>query len=147
MKTLRLRVERASQTARRIAAELAQHRAVKWVRYPGLADDPGHEIAKRQMSGFGAMIAFELEGDLDAGRRFLDALTACRRAVSLGCTDTLIEHPASMTHAHLPPEERAAQGISDGLIRLSVGLEDAAEIEKDIVAALEKVGSVATRKT
>jgi len=138
VKTLRLRVEQASQTARRLAAELAQHREVAWVRYPGLADDPGHEVAQRQMSGFGAMIALELRGGAAAGGRFLDALRVCKRAVSLGCTDTLIEHPASMTHAHLSAEERAAAGIRDGLIRISVGLESVEELERDVLGALER---------
>lgn len=144
-KTLRLRVESAARSARRLAAELAQHREVRWVRYPGLADDPGHAVAARQMTGFGAMVAFELAGGAEAGRRFLDALSVCKRAVSLGCADTLVEHPASMTHAHLPPEERAAAGITEGLIRLSVGLEPADEIERDLLAALHVAG-VETRK-
>ncbi len=138
VKTLRLRVEREAQTARRLAAELAQHQAVEWVRYPGLADDPGHEIARRQMAGFGGMIALGLRGGEEAGRRFLDALALCKRAVSLGCTDTLIEHPASTTHAHLPAQERAAAGITDGLIRISVGLESADDLERDILGALER---------
>ena len=138
VKTLRLRVEQASLTARRLAAELAQHREVAWLRYPGLADDPGHEVAKRQMSGFGAMIAMELRGGAEAGRRFLDALAVCKRAVSLGCTDTLIEHPASMTHAHLSAEERAAAGITEGLIRISVGLESVEELERDVLGSLER---------
>ncbi len=147
VKTLRLRVELASQTARRLAAELAQHREVAWVRYPGLADDPGHETARRQMSGFGAMIAMELRGGAEAGRRFLDALSVCKRAVSLGCTDTLIEHPASMTHAHLSAEERAAAGITDGLIRVSVGLESAEELERDVLGALEEASRPARGST
>jgi methionine-gamma-lyase len=138
VKTLQLRVERASATARRLAAELAQHRLVKWLRYPGLADDPGHKIARRQMTGFGGMIALELVGGAETGRRFLDALTLCKRAVSLGCTDTLIEHPASMTHAHLSPAERAAAGITDGLIRISVGLESPDDLERDLFQALER---------
>lgn len=144
-KTLRLRVESAARSARRLAAELAQHREVRWVRYPGLADDPGRAVAARQMTGFGAMVAFELAGGAEAGRRFLDALSVCKRAVSLGCADTLVEHPASMTHAHLPPEERAAAGITEGLIRLSVGLEPADEIERDLLAALQVAG-VESRK-
>jgi methionine-gamma-lyase len=138
VKTLRLRVERESATARRLAAELAQHKLVEWVRYPGLVDDPGHEIASRQMFGFGAMIAFGIRGGTEVGRRFLDALTICRRAVSLGCTDTLIEHPASMTHAHLSAEELAAAGITDGLIRLSVGLESPEDLERDLLGALDR---------
>ena len=138
VKTLRLRVERESQTARRLAAELAQHKQIEWVRYPGLVDDPGHEVASRQMLGFGAMIAFGIRGGAEAGRRFLDALTVCKRAVSLGCTDTLIEHPASMTHAHLSSDERAAAGITDGLIRVSVGLESPEELERDLLGALDR---------
>jgi methionine-gamma-lyase len=141
VKTLALRVERESQSARRLAAELAKHGAVEWIRYPGLAADPGHELARRQMSGFGAMIAFELRGGEEAGRQFMDALRVCKRAVSLGCTDTLIEHPASMTHAHLSAEERAAAGISDGLIRISVGLESPDELERDILGALERTAA------
>jgi methionine-gamma-lyase len=139
-KTLRLRVEQASQTARRLAAEVAQHREVAWLRYPGLADDPGHQVARRQMSGFGAMIAFELRGGARSGERFMNALSVCKRAVSLGCTDTLIEHPASMTHAHLSAEERSAAGITDGLIRISVGLESVEALERDLFGALERVG-------
>ncbi len=139
VKTLRLRVEQATRTARRLAAELAQHKLVSWVRYPGLADDPGHEVARRQMSGFGAMIALELVGGAEAGRQFMDALVLAKRAVSLGCTDTLIEHPASMTHAHVSAEERAAAGITEGLIRISVGLESAEELERDLLGALERV--------
>lgn len=137
-KTLQLRVEQESRAARRLAAELAQHREVAWIRYPGLADDPGHDVARRQMSGFGAMIALELRGGADAGRRFLDALGTCKRAVSLGCTDTLVEHPASMTHAHLSAEERAAAGITDGLVRISVGLEDVEALERDLLGALDR---------
>jgi methionine-gamma-lyase len=138
VKTLRLRVERESQTARRLAAELAQHKLVEWVRYPGLVDDPGHEVASRQMLGFGAMIAFGIRGGVEGGRRFLDGLKLCKLAVSLGCTDTLIEHPASMTHAHLSNDERAAAGITDGLIRISVGLESPEELERDLLGALER---------
>lgn len=136
-KTLELRLLRASETARRLAAELAQHRMVGWVRYPGLADDPGHEVAAKQMSGFGAMIAFGIRGGFEAGKVFMDALQVAVRAVSLGCTDTLVEHPASMTHAHLPAGERAKAGITEDLIRVSVGLESADELEKDILGALD----------
>jgi methionine-gamma-lyase len=139
-KTLDLRVERMARTARRLSAELAQHRMVRWVRYPGLADDPGHDVAARQMSGFGAMIAFEIAGGREAGMRFLNALRVAKRAVSLGCTDTLVEHPASMTHAHLSAEERAREGITDGLIRVSVGLEPAEVLERDLLSALERSG-------
>jgi methionine-gamma-lyase len=136
-KTLELRVQRASETARRLAAELAQHRMVEWVRYPGLADDPGHLVAEQQMQGFGAMIAFGIRGGAEAGRVFMDALALAKRAVSLGCTDTLIEHPASMTHAHVPAEERAKAGITDSLIRVSVGLEPAEDLARDLLGALQ----------
>ncbi len=137
VKTLRLRVLQESESAQRLAAVLARHPAVRWVRYPGLPSDPGHATARRQMSGFGGMIALELVGGGQTGRRFLDALTLCKRAVSLGCADTLIEHPASMTHAHLSPEERAAAGITDGLIRISLGLERPGDVEADVLQALE----------
>ncbi|MDP3773734.1 MAG: PLP-dependent aspartate aminotransferase family protein [Gemmatimonadales bacterium] len=137
-KTLALRVERMAQTARRLAAELAQHGGVMWVRYPGLADDPGHEVASRQMSGFGSVIAFGIRGGMEAGARFMDELKVAKRAVSLGCTDTLVEHPASMTHVHLTPEERAAGGITDDLIRVSVGLEPVESLVSDLTEALER---------
>ncbi|MBI1722699.1 MAG: PLP-dependent transferase, partial [Gemmatimonadetes bacterium] len=140
-KTLALRVERMAQSARRLASELAQHRAVEWVRYPGLADDPGHEVAAQQMSGFGSMIAFGIRGGAAAGMRFMDGLKVARRAVSLGCADTLVEHPASMTHAHLTPEERAEAGITDGLIRVSVGLEPVEALERDLLEALDAARS------
>ena len=137
VKTLELRVERASETAGRIAPVLARHEMVTWVRYPGLAGDPGHLVAKKQMTGFGAMIAFGVRGGAEAGRRFMDALCVAKRAVSLGCTDTLIEHPASMTHAHLSAEELTGAGITAYLIRVSIGIEDAEEIETDILQALD----------
>jgi len=142
VKTLELRVMRASETARRLAAELAQHRMVAWVRYPGLADDPGHDVAAQQMDGFGAMIAFGIRGGLEAGRVFMDALQVAKRAVSLGCADTLIEHPATMTHSHVPAEERAKAGITDSLIRVSVGLESPEDLERDLLGALEAAEAV-----
>ncbi len=137
VKTLELRVERATTTAAKIVAVLAKHPKVAWIRYPGLPSDPGHEVAKKQMKGFGAMIAFGIRGGTEAGRRFMDALQVAKRAVSLGCTDTLIEHPASMTHAHLSPEELTEAGITADLIRVSVGLEDADELEGDLLRALD----------
>jgi methionine-gamma-lyase len=137
VKTLELRVQRSTETAGRIAPVLARHEMVTWVRYPGLADDPGHEVARKQMKGFGAMIAFGVCGGAEAGRRFMDALCVAKRAVSLGCTDTLIEHPASMTHAHLSAEELTGAGITADLIRVSIGIEDPDEIAADIMQALD----------
>jgi methionine-gamma-lyase len=136
VKTLELRVERMTRTAEGLARVLASHDMVEWVRWPGLESDPGHEIAQRQMKDFGAMIAFGVRGGLEAGVAFMDALTVAKRAVSLGCTDTLIEHPASMTHSHMTAEARAQAGIGDELIRVSVGLEDPEELERDIATAL-----------
>jgi methionine-gamma-lyase len=135
-KTLELRTERMTRTAEGLARMLASHDMVEWVRWPGLESDPGHAIAKSQMKDFGAMIAFGIRGGLEAGTVFMDALTVARRAVSLGCTDTLIEHPASMTHAYMTPEARELAGIGDDLIRVSVGLEAPEAIERDIAAAL-----------
>ena len=137
VKTLALRVERATRSAESLARTLAEHEMVDWVRWPGLESDPGHEVAKRQMSDFGAMIAFGIHGGAEAGAAFMDALRVAKRAVSLGCTDTLIEHPASMTHAHVAPEDRAKAGITDNLIRVSVGLEDVELLENDLGRALE----------
>jgi len=136
-KTLALRVEHATRTAAKLADRLVGHEMVTWVRYPGLASDPGYEVAAWQMRDFGAMIAFGIRGGSVAGAAFMDALKVAKRAVSLGCTDTLIEHPATMTHAHLSEEERIAAGVTDDLIRVSVGLEDPEMLESDLLAALE----------
>jgi cystathionine beta-lyase/cystathionine gamma-synthase len=135
-KTLALRMEKMCRSAEMLARMLQAREAVEWVRYPGLEDDPGHAIARLQMKDFGAMIAFGIHGGAEAGAAFMDALTVAKRAVSLGCTDTLIEHPASMTHSHMPADQRAAAGITDGLIRVSVGLEDVEALEEDLLQAL-----------
>lgn len=140
VKTLELRVWRATETAGRLAAVLAKHPKVAWIRYPGLSQDPGHAVAASQMTGFGAMIAFGITGGQLAGQRFMDALGVAKRAVSLGCTDTLIEHPASMTHAHLSSADREAGSVTDDLIRVSVGLEGYDELEHDILQALDRAG-------
>jgi methionine-gamma-lyase len=102
--------------------------------YPGLPDHPQHELAKRQMSDFGGMVAFELKGGFDAGKKVMDTIEVFTLAVSLGCVDSLIQHPASMTHACVPEEKRLKGGITDGLVRVSVGIEDVA----DLVRALEQ---------
>ncbi|MBM3554527.1 MAG: methionine gamma-lyase [Alphaproteobacteria bacterium] len=136
LKTLALRMDRHCQSAREVASWLAAHPAVAAVHYPGLATFPQHALAARQMPGFGAMIAFELKGGYAAGATMMNRLTLIRRAVSLGDAESLIQHPASMTHSTYTREERAAHGISEGLIRLSVGLEDAADILADLGRAL-----------
>jgi methionine-gamma-lyase len=141
-KTLEIRMERMTRTAARLAWVLRRHPMVQWLRYPGLEDDPGHEAAARQMHDFGAMIAFGIRGGLEAGRVFMDALRVAKRAVSLGCADTLIEHPATMTHAHVAEEEREKAGLTDDLIRVSVGLESVDELERDLVQALEAAARV-----
>jgi methionine-gamma-lyase len=141
LKTLELRIDRHSSTALTIARALEQHPAIESVAYPGLENFEQHDLAKQQMSRFGGMIAFELAGGIEAGRTMMNALTLVKRAVSLGDPDTLIQHPASMTHAAYSPEERAAHGISDGLVRLSCGLETPDDILADLMQALEKATS------
>ncbi len=139
MKTLSLRLERHCDSAEIIAEKLQAHALTEVVYYPGLKSFPQHELAKRQMKRFGGMIAFELKGGLEAGIRFMNALKLISRAVSLGDAESLAQHPASMTHATYTPEQRVAHGISDGLVRLSVGLEDVADIWADIEQALRAV--------
>lgn len=136
LKTLALRMARHCQSAQAVAAWLQAHPAVSRVLYPGLAEFPQHELAARQMPGFGGMIAFELAAGDAAGAAMMNRLTMIRRAVSLGDAETLIQHPASMTHSTYSREERLACGISDGMVRLSVGLEDAPDILADLERAL-----------
>jgi methionine-gamma-lyase len=135
LKTLPLRMARHSESGMAVARFLDDHPAVVATHYPGLPGHPGHEIAKRQMDSFGAMIAFDL-GSYDAATRLLDRVRLAKLGVSLGNVDTLIQHPASLTHRMVPPEERAASGITDGLVRLSVGLEDIEDIIGDLEQAL-----------
>ncbi|NPA07265.1 MAG: aminotransferase class I/II-fold pyridoxal phosphate-dependent enzyme [Chloroflexi bacterium] len=139
MKTFALRMARHCENARTVAEYLAQHPKIARVYYPGLPDFPGHEIAKRQMHCFGGMVSFELKGGYDAGVRLMNSLRLPALGVSLGKTDSIIEHPASMTHAKIPPEERRAMGISDGLVRFSVGLEAAEDILADLDQALARI--------
>lgn len=137
LKTLALRMERHCRNGAAVAAWLAAHPAVARVWYPGLADHPQHDVARRQMQGgFGGMIAFELTGGFEAGLTTMNRLQLIRRAVSLGDAESLIQHPASMTHSTYTAEERAAHGISEGLIRLSVGLEEVEDILADLETAL-----------
>lgn len=139
LKTLALRMDRHCQSAQTVAEMLHRHPLTTAVHYPGLTSFPQHALAQRQMRQFGGMIAFELKGGLAAGMRFMDALRLVTRAVSLGDAETLAQHPASMTHSTYTPEERAAHGISEGLVRLSIGLEDVADIVADIEQALAVV--------
>jgi methionine-gamma-lyase len=138
IKTLGVRMERHAQNAKIVAEFLESHPKVASVSYPGLQSNPYHELARKQMSGMGGMIAFEMKGGLDAGRRLVNSVEMCTLAVSLGECDTLIEHPASMTHSTLTEEERQAVGITDGLVRISVGIEDSADLVEDLKQALDK---------
>ncbi len=138
LKTLTLRMDRHSENAMAVAKLLEASDAVETVNYPGLTSFPQHSLAKRQMAGFGGMIAFELVGGYEAGTKMMNRLNMIARAVSLGDAETLIQHPASMTHATYTVEERAEHGISEGLVRLSVGLEDIGDILDDIKQALPK---------
>jgi methionine-gamma-lyase len=139
LKTLGIRVDRAQQNAMEIALWLEQQPEVSMVLYIGLESHPQHELAKRQMSGFGSMISFELEGGMKAGRLLMDNVRVATLAVSLGGVETLIEHPASMTHASISPADRRAAGYSDGLVRYSVGIEDVADLIADLRQALNAV--------
>ncbi len=136
LKTLALRMDRHCASARVVADYLEAHPGVGTVYFPGLESFPQHALAGKQMEQPGAMIAFEIEGGMSAGIRFMNKLKMIQRAVSLGDAETLIQHPASMTHSTYTPEERAAHDISDGLIRLSVGLEEVADILGDLEQAL-----------
>ena len=135
MRTLELRVERQSASALRIAEFLADHAAVEEVFYPGLPSDPGHEIARGQMTGFGGMLSFSLAGGLEAVRRFLPRLELAHRAASLGSVGTLVGPPSTTSHVELTMEERAAAGIPEGLVRYSVGIENV----EDLIADLGRV--------
>jgi methionine-gamma-lyase len=136
IKTLAVRMERHCQNAATLALRLEGHPKVKRVHYPGLSAHPGHAVAARQMNGFGGMLAFEIKGGVAAGKAAMDAVKLCTLAVSLGECATLIQHPASMTHSTYSPAERRAAGIGDGLIRLSVGIEDVEDIWQDLDQAL-----------
>jgi methionine gamma-lyase len=138
LKTLEIRMDRHCSSAGTLAKMIEQHAAVDQVYYPGLVSHPQHQLAKRQMKDFGGMIAFELKGGYEAGVRFMDSVDLALRAVSLGDAETLVQHPASMTHITYPPEERSKHGISDGLVRLSVGLENLDDLMADIAQALDQ---------
>ncbi len=133
LKTLSIRIERAQQNAQQVAAYLEEHPKVAWIKYPGLKSHPQHDIAKHQMKGSGSMISFGLKGGFEAAKVLMNNLHLALLAVSLGGVETLIQHPASMTHAKVSKEGKIKAGITDDLIRLSVGIEDL----KDIIADLE----------
>jgi cystathionine beta-lyase/cystathionine gamma-synthase len=137
-KTLALRMERHSANGLALAQFLEAHSKVRRVLYPGLPSHPQHAIARKQMRGFGGMLSFDL-GSLEAARRLLNAVRLCSLAESLGGVETLISHPATMTHSSIPAERRSAIGITDGLVRLSVGIEDIDDLKDDLSEALDLV--------
>jgi cystathionine gamma-lyase len=139
LKTLALRMERHCANAFSLASWLEQHPKIRRVRYPGLPSHPQHPLARRQMHGFGGMIAIHLDSDLAGTRRFLESTQLFSLAESLGGVESLIEHPALMTHGSIPPEQRIALGIDDTLVRLSVGVEDLEDLREDLAIALEQV--------
>ena len=137
LRTLHLRMQRHAENAQVVAEFLENHSKVARVAYPGLKSDPGHIIAKEQMSGYSGMISFELSGGIPAGKHLMNNVKLCFLAESLGAVETMITHPATMTHADVPEEERHARGLTDGLVRLSVGIEDKDDIIEDLSQALE----------
>jgi cystathionine gamma-lyase len=140
LKTLSLRMARHSHNAMRVAQFLEAHPKVQMVTYPGLESHPMHDVAARQMeNGFSGMISFELVGGIDAGRQLMNNVKLCALAESLGSVETMITHPATMTHAEVPLEERRARGLTDGLVRLSVGVEDVQDILEDLEQALTTI--------
>ncbi len=138
LKTLHLRMKRHEESALQVAEFLEGHSKIDRVLYPGLASHPQHAIAKAQMSGFSGMITFELTGGTEAGKRLMNNVRLCGLAESLGSVETMITHPASMTHVDVPVEDRRKRGLTDGLVRLSVGIEDVEDIIADLESALEK---------
>jgi methionine-gamma-lyase len=139
LKTLGIRLERAQANAQKIAEYLEKHPKVKWVKYPGLKSNPQYDLAVKQMRGFGAMISFELTGGLNAGKILMDNVGLATLAVSLGGVETLIQHPASMTHAKVSKNNRELSGITEGLVRYSVGIEDVDDLIEDLEQALAKI--------
>ena len=138
IKTLHLRMQRSSENAEKVAAFLLSHKAVDKVYYPGLIDHPNHDIAKKQMDGFGGMVSFSLKNDTtEAANKILSNTSIFALAESLGGVESLIGHPASMTHASIPREERLKTGITDSLIRLSIGIEDIEDLIEDLKKALD----------
>ena len=146
LRTLGVRLRQHEENAARVAEHLARHGAVRRVYYPGLAEHPGHALAGRQQQGFGAMLSFELEGEVEEIAAFVDGLEYFSLAESLGGVESLIAHPASMTHASMAPEARRTAGIADTLLRLSVGIEDGDDLLRDLDAALHRAAAVGASK-
>lgn len=139
VKTLSERMERQSANAMEIATWLEGHPKVERVGYPGLPSFPGHELARKQARGFGAMVWFEVTGGVEAGKKLMDSVRLWSLAENLGAVESIITHPVTMTHAAVPPEERARAGITDGLVRLSVGMEDVEDLIADLDQALSQI--------
>ena len=139
VKTLHLRMHRHASNAQAVAEFLESHPKVEKITYPGLKSHPQYGVAKEQMDGFSGMISFELKGEIPAGITVMNNVKLCSLAESLGAVETMITHPASMTHVDVPAEERHARGLTDGLVRISVGIEDPEDIIDDLKQALEKV--------
>ena len=139
LRTLDLRIERQNETAMKIAGFLENQNKIKAVYYPGLASHPEHDIAKRQMSGFGGMLSFEIDADFDGTKRFMNRLVKIKLATSLGGVTSLANQPITNTHAALSPEDRAKAGVSESLVRLSVGIEAADLLIRDLQQALMSI--------
>ncbi len=139
VKTLSVRMDRQCDNAMELARFLESHPKVTRVMYPGLESFPDHELSKRQATGFGAMLWFEVEGGVEAGKKIMDTVRLCTLAENLGSVETLITHPATMTHADVEPAERERVGITDGLVRISVGMEDADDLKADLETALDQL--------
>jgi methionine-gamma-lyase len=137
--TLALRIERSQENAKRLANFLKSHHMVTWVKYPGLPEHPQHKLAKRQMDGFGCMIAMGVKGGIEGGRIVMNNVQLFTLAVSLGGVESLIEHPASMTHASMPKSGREQAGILDELVRISPGCEDYEDLRDDLDQALNAI--------
>ncbi len=146
VQTLALRMEKAQENAFKLARFLKQHSEVLWVNYPGLPEHPQHEVAKKQMDGFGGMIAIGVKGGVEGGKVLMNHVGIFTLAVSLGGVESLIEHPASMTHASVSHEEREKAGIADELVRISVGCEDYEDLRNDLDQALNKVREMLTER-
>jgi len=139
LRTLSLRVHKAQENAQVIAEYLEQHPKVKWIRYPGLKSHPQYDLAKTQMKGFGSMISFEVDGGIEGGKTVMNNVEIATLAVSLGGFETLIQHPASMTHSSMAKQDRLDAGITDGLVRISIGCEDVRDIQEDLEKCLNKI--------
>ena len=139
VKTLSIRIDKAQESAMKVAEFLENHSKVEWIKYPGLKSFEQHELAKEQMNGFGSMISFGLKGGYEAGKTLMDNVHLATLAVSLGGVESLIQHPASMTHAAVSKEDKLAANITDGLVRYSVGIEDVEDLINDLGKALNMI--------